>query len=428
MLPRARELHRLTAPASFLWAVGIEDTFITQPHPRTGRMLDEYELTGHYARVAEDISLMKQLGVSCARYGVPWHRIQPERNVWDWSFVDAAMNLFERACISPIIDFVHYGLPPWIDGAFLHPDYPKYVAEYAVRLAERHRGRLIWYTPLNEPRITAWYCGRLGWWPPHGRSWRMFVSLMIAICKGIVETVRAIAAIDPDMVPLHVDASDLFETEDPLLEEEARRRQEIVFLALDLISGRVDENHKLWDWLIRQGASEAVLRDFREKPLSLPVIGANLYPMFTSKRLLRDRAGRLRIVMPHAGGWLVEKICRMYVERYQSPVMISETADKGSVARRMAWLTQSVEAVRRLRDEGAPVVGYTWWPMFALVTWAYRQGERPLQAHLLQMGLWDLDENPKHDLARVETPLVDAYRRIVRGGHHEVGLLRPVPT
>ena len=62
MLPRARELHRLTAPASFLWAVGIEDTFITQPHPRTGRMLDEYELTGHYARVAEDISLMKQLG------------------------------------------------------------------------------------------------------------------------------------------------------------------------------------------------------------------------------------------------------------------------------------------------------------------------------------------------------------------------------
>ncbi|PPC88800.1 MAG: glycoside hydrolase, partial [Methylocystis sp.] len=60
MLPSATELDRLTAPGAFLWATGVEDTFITDPHPRTGRMLDEYELTDHYRRWKEDIALMAQ--------------------------------------------------------------------------------------------------------------------------------------------------------------------------------------------------------------------------------------------------------------------------------------------------------------------------------------------------------------------------------
>lgn len=423
MLPGANDLRRLTAPNAFLWAVGIEDTFITEPSARTGRTLDEYELTGHYERWDSDLALMAGLGVPCARYGVPWHRLQPEPGVWDWSFIDRALERMLALNIDPIVDLVHYGLPPWIDRAFLNPDYPKYVAEYAFRLAERFRGRVKWVTPLNEPRITAWYCGRLGWWPPHEHSWRGFVSVMLSICCGIVETIHAMRRVDPDIVPFHVDATDIFETDDPTLEEEAGRRQELVFLALDLISGRVDEKHKLWAWLLSHGADAGLLRKFLENPVELPIIGVNLYPIFTSKRMSRDASGRLRIKMPHASGALVETIGRMYFERYGAPLMISETAEKGSFARRMAWLQQSVEAVRRLRREGVPIIGYTWWPMFALVTWAYRQGLRPLHAHLLQMGLWNLDPNPAGDLARIETPLVDAYRKLVAAGGQPVGPL-----
>ena len=39
----------------------------------------------------------------------------------------------------------------------------------------------------------------------------------------------------------YYDATDLFDTDDPAFEDEARRRQDIVFLALDLVSGRIDE-------------------------------------------------------------------------------------------------------------------------------------------------------------------------------------------
>ncbi|WP_424360308.1 family 1 glycosylhydrolase [Methylocystis parvus] len=424
MLPGLADIHRLRAPDSFLWAVGIEDTFITAPHPRTGRQLDEYELTGHYERWRDDIGLMATLGVSCARYGVPWHRIQPSPDEWRWDFVDAALDRMLALGVDPIVDLVHYGLPAWVERAFLNPDYPRYVAEYAERLASRFRGRVKWYTPLNEPRITAWYCGRLGWWPPYERSWNGFVALMLAICHGIVETVKALQRVDPQIVPFHVDATDVFSTDDPSLADEARLRQEIVFLALDLISGRVDTRHPLWNWLRAHGAANKELESFLDNPLQLPIIGMNLYPIFTSKRLLRDKEGRLRVRMPHASGALIEKLGYLYFGRYGVPLMISETADKGSVARRLGWLNSSVEAVGKLRSEGIPLVGYTWWPMFALVTWAYRQGNRPLHDHLLQMGLWNLDPDPRGDLARIETPLVNAYERLASSGSETVGRLQ----
>jgi beta-glucosidase len=422
-LPTRSELPRLTEPGAFWWSTGIEDTFITTPHPATGRILDEYELTGHYDRWHADLGLIAELGVPCARYGVPWHRIQPEPKTWNWHFADETLERLLSLGIDPQVDLVHYGLPPWIEGAFLHPDYPRYVSEYAARLAERFRGRITWYTPLNEPRITAWYCGRLGWWPPFRRSWPGFVALMLAIGRGMVETVRALESVDREIVTYHVDATDLFETDDPALRNEAERRQEIVFLALDLISGRINDRHPLWTWLLDHGATVADLAWFLANAVELPVIGMNLYPMFTQKRLLRDEDGRFRIHMPYAEGDLVLRLGRLYHERFGVPLMISETASMGSLQRRLTWLDQSVEATRQLRGEGIPLVGYTWWPLFALVTWAYRQGSRPVTEHLAQMGLWDIVPDAEDALRRVRTPGVDAYQRLAAGVADSVDLL-----
>jgi beta-glucosidase len=424
-LPKRSQLARLREPDAFWWATGIEDTFITEPWHLTGRTLDEYELTGHYERWREDLGLVAELGVKAARYGVPWPRIQPAPDRWDWEFADRTLGRLLELGVEPIVDLVHYGLPPWIEGAYRNPAYPEFVAEYAGRLAHRFKGRLHWYTPLNEPRITAWYCGRLGWWPPFLRGWSGFVAVMLAVCRGIVRTVETLRAVDPEIVPAHVDATDLYETSDPTLTEEARRRQEIVFLALDLVSGRVDDAHPLRGWLLGHGAAEADLAWFRGRAVDLPAIGMNLYPMFTQKRMLRDAGGRARIRMPYASGDLVSRLGRLYFERYGAPLFISETASLGSIRRRGAWLSASVEATSRLRREGVPVFGYTWWPLFALVAWAYRQGRRPPAAYLLQMGLWDIDPEPEAGLARRRTPLVDAYRELALAGATPVGRLQP---
>ena len=409
---RYSQFGKLVSSNRFLWCTGIEDTFITAASAKTGRTLDEYELTGHYARQSADLELIASLGVSTARYGIPWHRINPAPGIWDWKWADEPLEKLLALGITPIVDLVHYGLPPWIEGAFLNPSYPKYVAEYASKVAERFRGRIYAYTPLNEPRITAWYCGRLGWWPPFQRSWPGFVAVMVGVCRGIVETVEALHRVDPEILPVHVDATDHYHTSDNSLALESDHRQELVFLALDLISGRVDSNHPLAPWLRRQNLAESELSWFREHAVPLPFIGINLYPMFTKKVLSRTARGHTKIKMVYSDGKLIEDLSRLYWERYGSPLFIAETASTGSVRRRMAWLQSSVAAVGRSRAAGVPLIGYTWWPLFALITWAYRQGTHPPHYYIKQMGLWDLDAG----LNRIATPLVQSYRAMVHAG------------
>src|SRR5258708_7370456 len=114
----------------FIWAAGIEDTFIAAPHSVTGRILDEYALTEHYERWEDDLQLLSSLGVSAARYGIPWYRVCPRRGEYDWSWTDRVLERMVRAHrIEPIVDLVHYGTPLWLEGSFFHPDYPHYVAE-----------------------------------------------------------------------------------------------------------------------------------------------------------------------------------------------------------------------------------------------------------------------------------------------------------
>lgn len=412
--------EQLLKPDTFIWCTGIEDTFITSPWPQTGRTLDEYELTGHYERWHSDLGLMAELGVGAARYGIPWHRINPRPGVWEWEWTDGAIDRLLELGIQPIIDLVHYGLPSWIENAFLHPDFAEYMAEYAGRVAERYRGRVFAYTPLNEPRITAWYCGRIGWWPPFKRSWRGFVSVMAGVCRGIVRTVERLRQVDPEILIVHVDATDLYQASVSELQSEAEHRQEIVFLALDLVSGRIGQDHALYGWLQQHGLSESDLQWFSHHAVDLPLIGINLYPMFTQKLLLKGAQGRMRIRMPYAKGQLVAEVGRKYWQRYQAPLFISETASVGSVKRRQQWLDDSLEAVGQLRKEGVPMVGYTWWPLFALVTWGYRQGTKPPASYLKQMGLWDLD----HALQRTATSLVESYRAYVEGGTQSLGQLQ----
>jgi beta-glucosidase/6-phospho-beta-glucosidase/beta-galactosidase len=397
-------------PTRFVWATGIEDTFITEPWPATGRELDEYELTGHYRMWAEDLELMRDLGVGYARYGVPWHRLNPRPNKWDWTWADRPLERLIELGITPIVDLVHYGLPSWIEGAFLNPDFPKILAEFASKVAERFAGRLFCYTTLNEPRITAWYCGRLGWWPPHGRSWSAFAKVLVSICQAMAMASGAIRAVDPRNLVIHADGADIYSTKDANLREEQEFRQNLVYLPLDLLFGRVSQDHALADWLKKHGISQGQLDWHVDHPAPPDVVGLNLYPMFSNK-VLRKARSRLRISSISRVHGLIGEVARGQAARFNRPIMITETAGRGSPQRRVEWLEASIAEVRALRADGIPLIGYTWWPMISHIAWAYRQGTGDIGSYIEKMGLWDIA--PERGLARIETKAARRYRLIV---------------
>src|SRR5690349_393660 len=159
--------HHGSHNEGFLWAGGIEDTFI--PQAKHGlRALEEYELTQHYAQWRGDLARAASLGIGALRWGVPWYRVETAPGVFDWTWIDQVLDYMACALhIEPIVDLMHYGTPLWLEGSFAAADYPERVAAYAGAFAARYGELVRYYTPLNEPTVNADMCGRRGIWPPY---------------------------------------------------------------------------------------------------------------------------------------------------------------------------------------------------------------------------------------------------------------------
>lgn len=413
-----------TSPAEFLWAVGIEDTFIPQVATSTGRTLDEYELTQHYRYWREDLQRAASLGVRAMRYGIPWYKVNPEPGVFDWSWTDEVLEYMVRDLhIQPIVDLVHYGCPLWLEREFVNPAYPERVAEYARAFVERYRDLTVYYTPLNEPWMNTYLCGYTATWPPYLRGWRGWTRVMLALARGMSLTIAAIRELQPDAAIVHVEATSSFVAGDlAVTPDDVAFWWDRRFLATDLLLGRVDDRHPLTPWLLENGAPAEELAWLRSHPQAIDVMGCNFYPGLNVWKVVREdgRAVRRRY---YGGRAEMETVVRRYHERYGKPIMLTETSTPGPVRRRERWMDESLALVRDLRSAGLPLIGYTWWPMFSLVGWQYRRGRKMLGAYLAHMGLWDLRDDGAGTLVRERTPLVDRFAAYVADSARTVGAL-----
>jgi beta-glucosidase/6-phospho-beta-glucosidase/beta-galactosidase len=394
----------------FRFAVGIEDTFV--PQVTLGRRaLDEYELTQHYHYWHSDLGLARDSGATTIRYGIPWYRIQPERGRFAWDWLDRVVDRLEELELEPILDLMHYGTPLWLDNQFLNHDYARRVGEYAGAVADRYRGRITAYTPLNEPLVNITFCGESGVWPPHLTGDDGYVQLLRAITRGIVETQRAIG----DATFVHVEAVTGFMGAIEGYEERIRFLEERALLVEDLLTGRVDDGHSLAGYLREHGFGDDDFAWFAENTAPPDVMGVNYYPhLSTAEIVAGEQIGEMKPVTPTpkiTGGLEgLEHSVRLFSERYGRPVFITETSMVGDVEQRTKWLDESLELLLRLRDEGVDIVGYTWWPLFHFVDWAYRDSSGSADQYLVAMGMYDLVPNDVGVLERVRTPVVDRFR------------------
>lgn len=397
------------------FALGIEDTFV--PQTRDGeRAIDEYGLTEHYEHLETDLELVSEVGAEMLRWGVPWYRVAPEPGVWDWSWVDRAIAKVDELGIRVVVDLIHYGTPLWLDQQFANPDYAKHAAEFSQRFAARYRDSVTDYTPVNEPMIHALFSGEYGYWPPYLEGPDGLVTIATALAEGFVLSQQAIAAeLGQRATFVHVDAGMLYvgDTDAPEHAETVTRLRHQSYLVEDLVTGLVGEGHPLLTQLRAGGVSDARLAWFRDNAVRPDVMGVNYYPLNSTEVF---EAG-----VHHRGGFAdprptfdagidgLREVLRGYAARYGAPVMLTETCVTGTVAERISWLDRSMQAVHGLREQGIPVVGYTWWPLFDMYEWTYRHSSLPRADHLLTMGLFDLVETPGGRLDRERNPVADRF-------------------
>lgn len=402
------------ADGAFRFGLGIEDTFIPQIQPGR-RALDEYELTQHYSYWEADLALAKSTGASTVRYGFPWYRLNPEpgKFVWDW-----ADRVVDRLCeldLEVIVDLVHYGTPMWLDNQSLNRRYPQAIADYAYALAERYGDRLTAWTPLNEPQINAMYCGETALWPPYHSGHDGYLQVLFALCRGIVASQQAIAAAartPPTFV--HVEAMFRY-AEAGVDSAQAALLRQRRFLAEDLLVGRVDGEYPLIGYLQRNGITDEDLAWFADHRARPDVMGINHYPVWGTIEYFDGPDG---VSTRQRNDWTagLEELIREFADRYGVPVLLSETSVAGTPEERISWLDDSVALLAALRRDGVDIVGYTWWPLFDVIEWQYREALTPVENHIIPMGLYNLVPDDIGRLKRVHTAAVDHYRKLAVAG------------
>jgi beta-glucosidase len=115
----------------------------------------------HYHRYAEDIALMRQIGLNAYRFSLSWGRIIPEGrgapNPKGIDFYSRLVDLLLANGIQPLPTLYHWDLPAALDdaGGWIDPEIVDRFAEYA-RVAVRALGdRVSMWTTLNEPWVVV---------------------------------------------------------------------------------------------------------------------------------------------------------------------------------------------------------------------------------------------------------------------------------
>lgn len=378
-----------------MFATGIENSAPTINGGRT--RVDEMERCGHYARWQEDFALVQEMGIDFLRFGPPLHRtwLGPGRH--DWTFADLAFADLERRNIVPIVDLCHFGVPDWI-GDFQNPDFPELFCHYAQAFALRFPWVQL-YTPVNEMFICATFSARYGWWNEQLASDRAFVTALKHLVKANVLAMQAILRVRPDAIFVQSESSEYFHAESPAAIAPAELLNAQRFLSLDLNYGRRVDS-EMYEYLRDNGMTREEYHFFLGKRMKQHSIMGNDYYVTNEHRVAADGT-------TSASGEIFgySEITRQYHDRYRLPVMHTETnlveGPKGTEA--VDWLWKQWANVLRVRNDGVPIVGFTWYSLTDQVDWdsALREQNGTVNA----LGLFDLDRQIR--------PVGRAYQRLI---------------
>lgn len=399
----------------FMFATGIDSS---APLIR-GMRHDQMELVGHYARWDEDIDLVKDLGTRYLRFGPPVHRAWHGHQRYDWDHADAVFGRMRQYNIIPIADLCRLGVPDWV-GDFQNPDMPRLFAAYARAFAERYPWVQL-YSPVSTIMVTAFASARLGLVNEGLKDDRSFVTALKHLCAACVLAMIEILDVRPDAIFIQSERAAYFHAESPEAIGRAETLNAMRFLALDLIYGHRVESG-MYEFLLDNGMTRAEYCWFMETRLARHcILGTDYYPA-NERRV--DAAGNRH----EAGETLgYDDIVSQYHQRYRLPVMHTETSVPQGISGEASvnWLWKEWANALRVRNNGVPLVGFTWFPLIDQIGWdeAGRIKAGDLVDQVNPVGLYDIH--------RQRRPVGDAYRELIRDWRHllpaqSVCLLLPI--
>src|SRR4051812_30145240 len=379
----------------FLFATGIENS---NPTIENGRIrIDEMESCGHYKQWRTDFDLVEWLGLRFLRYGPPIHTTWLGPGRYDWSYADEKFGDLLKRDLNPIADLCHFGLPDWL-GNFQNPDFADQFPAYCRAFAQRFPWIQL-YTPVNEMFICATFSAAYGWWNEQLHDDRSFVTALKHIVKANVLAMKSILDVRPDAIFIQSESSEYFHASSPAAIKPAEILNARRFLSLDLNYGRRVDS-EMYEFLMDNGMTRDEYHFFLGHHLKHHCIMGNDYYVTNEHRVEADGSTR-----PSGEVFGYNGITWQYYDRYRLPVMHTETnirqGPNGDEA--VYWLWKEWANVLRVRNDGIPVLGFTWYSLTDQMDWDTALREN--NGRVNPLGLYDLDRHIR--------PVGEAYRKLI---------------
>ncbi len=381
--------------AEFMFATGIECSYPTLDGGRW--RVDQLESTDHYRQWRRDLELVHELGLRYLRYGPPFHRVHRGPDRYDWDFTDQVVPAMQALDIVPIIDLCHFGVPDWLEN-FQNPQLPERLAEYAEAFARRYP-YVRFYTPVNEMYVAARMSALDGLWNEQLRSERGFVTAIRHLARASVLAMRAIARVRKDAVFVNSESSEFHQPccPDPRIRRIADFENQRRFIGLDLLYA-VPVRADVYAYLLDNGMPRQEYEWFMGQDVGCRAILGVDYYEWNEKLINSD--GRVEN-LGELFGWYV--IASQYYARYRRPLMHTET-NTPNARDAPGWLWRQWHNVQLIRQNGVPVIGFTWYSLQDQVDWG--SGLRRPEGNVFPVGLYDLNRDPR--------PVAQAYAHLVK--------------
>ena len=336
----------------FAWAVGEEGSDPLVLADGVPYRQDQFAQSDHYSHVDDDLGSIAALGVRIVRYGVPWRLSEPEPGRYDWTLWDRALAGCAEHGVEPIVDMLHFGLPDQFDGfadGRWVDSFCRYVEAFLNRYPEPR-----WFTPINEPGVTAENSGCLGLWNDRLASGPDHARILANI---VLANLEAVARIRDDRggwwigsegfpVPVAVD---------PQAEDDVQALRAWTWLVWDLHFGR-DPLPASAGYL--DPVDTAVLERIRSLAVTDRVVaGLDFYP--TSVFPVGGVAPQWSINQRTA---LAVAEFRRWHDRYDVPFWVAETSNLSlGIEDQIPWLRALTDRLGGLLEDGLPVRGLCWY-------------------------------------------------------------------
>jgi hypothetical protein len=340
-----------------------------------GRRLDLTSATRHDELAGPDYARLRRVGMTGARDGVAWVKVEKARGSFDFSSAAPLIRAAAQYDVQVVWDLMHFGWPDDVD--VFATSFPARFGRYARAFAQyfaSESDQLPMVSPINEMSFLAWAGGDVRCVNPYEAA--RGVELKAQLVRATIEAIEAIRGILPEARFLQPEP--VIHIVPSLDHPKTWRRVEsdnlLQYQAWDMLTGRV--------WPSLGG-----------HPRYLDIVGVNYYPdnqfMLDGTTIPVDDVRYRPFAKMLVGVW----------ERYGRPMIVSETGTEAEG--RASWLRYvSGQCIRALR-EGCELHGVTLYPVVGHP--GFTDGRH------CENGLWDYADAAGHRPAHA--PLLEELRR-----------------